>query len=587
MRLELCSQKTHYKTTTMKKIFTLLSVALLSALSMTAREVPQVESIEIRNPMDTQIKLAQLQSEIDLVKETGVSSERVYKRSCQVGTDTYNLLIANPNYKITDIFKITSNGHELTFEEIPLYIVEYCLTRTDINGNETAKVECMLAWPSYELFYDGISSDYSNDYSIVSVKDMANAKKIDERLCNTFTFYDENQYVWVPEGNLTKTYGIIGKLLEPKGVYSTINGEAKVMMAVPQAGRETTVQFMGFDARDMSISTDAHFYLETQQGRQLQLDCEYTGTYIEIGFDKQTINYELSNVHIFNCGEFNQDKLMGSANPFLFDFEPQQMFYIYMPGKYNDIEINANAKGFDPSQIALVWPQSTPEELRTFDNMHAMCGYMFAPLGSEITDGGRYEMQRSDVKKHPYDDPRIPECPFVYPQPYTLIPTGVRDESLSKVYEWSNKFGFLGIYQGRTWQWTNENNNPGYILMNTAKGLQLKAFTHYGDTYSAIYDRDIIYHFNPENINETKLIPSKGSFVDASVDGVGADENAAQVYANGSAVVVRTIAATDVKVYTLGGACVANCMVNGTATFPLDKGVYIVKAGNVARKVAL
>lgn len=552
-----------------------------------AFSVPENVTTEYKATPEIEAQLQICASEISDCLATGTTkSSRVVRRAYQDGTDTYTLIIANTGVKITDLFSIkTASGSELTFEEAPLYVVEYCLRRTDINGNETAKVECMLSWPAKCLFYDGVDDRYVGDFDITTVTEMANAKSINPNLCNYFSFYATGQVMWVPENYLVKTYAIISNQLNPKhGIYSSVNGISQLEFAAPENGNVSNLTFNRYDAETGDIQTDADFYFRNMTGREFTVYCEYDGDYLENGFEAREYRYNFHNIHIINYGEFTTTS---SENKFMFDFEPVNRYWIAMPGEYNDIELNPSLKWMEPVNIPFVWHEGTTQDLQISNNFCAMSGTVFTPVDYDICEGGRFDVQYTTEMKDLIEGmPQYGKSLYMIPKAWSIVPWNVKDSANSnRVYEWSDYFGWYAVWRGSTWQCTSAKSESKIVLF-TEDGIIFDGYDQYGNHYIGNYKGIVYYHNNRENIHDYVEVSAIGTYVDAGVDNIMATDGVS-VFGHNGVITVSSEEAVNVSVYTLSGTCVASKNIIGSSSINVGKGTYVVKAGAKAVKIMM
>ena len=111
-------------------------------------------------------------------------------------------------------------------------------------------------------------------------------------------------------------------------------------------------------------------------------------------------------------------------------------------------------------------------------------------------------------------------------------------------------------------------------------------------SYTAKTTEDVVYHYNPENINDTKTIPAVGSMV-VENGGSGVKEVLAEgnfnVSAHNGAISVMAGENGRVSIYSINGQLVKSVDAKAGQTVNVEaaKGLYIVKAGKKAVKVVL
>lgn len=578
----------------MKKLFTLLSLcAFMVSAAFAVSPRHNAEGFTFTPKQEKAMELSckvneNLANFLD-GRFNDVDMTKVIRREYWDGTDRYNMVMVNMDAKMTDYFSITNKeGKKLTFEEFPIYLNQIMLARYDVNDQNTAMINYIVCWPSYQEFYI-YEESMTGNYDMVPLDEFV-SKANDPYFCTTFA---TNEGSGVPgvfdnDAQVFTSYTIISNIAEVTQSLGNITGG--ILSDLEKFSmQKNVVRLKNFDEEEMTIEADFDCYVMSNSAlpQTANLSCNYNGTFRQLGFFKRHYEMSVGEVHLFNCGIFEADR----SDDFNYDndFPPMQLYYIAIPNEYLEVECDATMIKFDraSNKLKWFWKDSVPESERDNDNMANMQGYLWAEPGTNIEEGIEFLLQAiPEAEKYTFNGQDY----YMYkiaPEFKTIIPGRVLmlNQSGASYEPWSSRWGWTSAMGGYYWDWRSNGHN-GSLSLHTEDGLQFVGYDDYGNTYSlAPQGSDIIYHSNPDNVHaDIKKIANAGTFV-SKVDEVVVDSRVRIDARDGKV----TVAANDVEVsvYTLSGVRVAKKHVNGVETINLDGGIYVVKAGNKVQKVAL
>jgi hypothetical protein len=135
------------------------------------------------------------------------------------------------------------------------------------------------------------------------------------------------------------------------------------------------------------------------------------------------------------------------------------------------------------------------------------------------------------------------------------------------------------------------------IIMNgTTDGFGIAGYNNYSEYTKVHFTGDIVYHYDPTDYTKTRTLASKGSLDTPAIwnggDGVQtvfSNDAKTTISTDNGRVNVKADANTVVYIYNVAGQAVkrVNVVAGQTKSIDLGNGLYIVKAGNKAVKVAL
>lgn len=247
---------------------------------------------------------------------------------------------------------------------------------------------------------------------------------------------------------------------------------------------------------------------------------------------------EYGDVHIFNAG-INSSEIAGVTDYYGGTWGPLQQYFLFGIGKYVEFVESLWEGKFETEKVRI---QDIPDKIiadgvdpTTIQNY--FWGILFSNVGSEPNEG-TWNM---------VDPVKIGQIYQVTPVANCIVPYAVESDVIPD--------GFVSVYEGDTDFCTT----GSVVNIGTTKGLQLLLNNGY-DYYEGFYDKDIVYHYDVNNMVLTKTFSSVGTKepTSDSVNEIAVSEDA-PVY------------------YNLQGVRIANP----------EKGIVIKVQGNKATKLFL
>lgn len=609
----------------MKKIFTFASAALVAAAAVAA---PKASMLKAEMTPEAQQKFASHIAMIQNKDLASIDGEIIGKRTCQVGNLIWDMYAIRTGKVVDNITFTGENGEEVkaTFDEFPLYAVEYCIEATNATtGAGVSMIASMLFWPSEyyrqcftwegpwsettgsngKVYYD-IPVEYRN-YEIVPFEDLVGENSV---LAAPFKFTgyvapfaypnpeNEKQYVQI-ENYQMLNYG--GLSYNNRDISITTDFDPKTMggNAVP------TVTFQEYDSSDEYMLIDNKYYFAyvtldangnvTGTNGNGQMTLTYDGEGFTKGFGPRTYDIDLVTFHLFNAGLFDEDN--NAFYEYTADEEPLQQYFI----KFGNDQIQGIGVGGGNDRDQIL---EEIEEDPSFQNVIAdndyykflvgegfdenQCyygqGYLFSAAESQPTN---CQWDIKYAEEHTYGGGRkvydylIPEAGmFVSYNEFSSVSPRVRSA-------WAKTYGLQVIQRGK---YLLEPENEGaYIANNTPDGLIIR-FRDDADNVVNLHASNYVYHSNAEDVRDEQEMSAVGTFTpDVAVKSIFGSKGGVKVAARNGMISIESMEAGNVAVYTMDGALVNAAKTNGVATLniPAAKGMYIVKVGNETRKVVL
>lgn len=547
----------------MKKIFTLAASALLGATGLMAMPSMPAELANMKYELTREAQ-QQIRTTAALNKVASMTdSENVLTRSWKDHQgNTWNLFLVKWEQPLCELLSFRNQAGEIfqcTFEELPLYAVQYNLAYTPKNAsNPTREANELLFWPNMNYYANATNADGTPDYSLVPLSELANNTRginIFEQSQNVMSF-DSNDYV--------VAWGMMG-------LGSSYEG------ASVDSADGSTLEFLSYDpnANEIHAKLDGTFKEEGGSTRPYYIACDYNGQADRVlGFESVYKSWKFGEIHLYNAGVINSE-MFDDDNPFMEEFGDVTAFYILagadgvvFPGRV------ADASGaFDPSKVGPYWEQGTPTS-----EMNFMMGYLFAD-----------KSYGEDLEKDPVDlkftfkpgTPKQSQLTQTWyetnsPAPDTFVRYAYSGE------EWQSIYG-LEIVDG-DYYYTPA--HESYVEWGTTEGFYCDMLDEYSQ-YLTITDanQEFVYWYDPEDISKSRNVTLMGNKEVQAVEGVQADVNA-KVVARDGKIVVNAAEKAPIAVYTLEGKLVKAAEAQNV-TVEAAKGVYVVRVGNKAKKVVL
>lgn len=562
----------------MKKIFTLLSACAIASSAFAVTNLIDQSTVKIDKCVATPEMKMQIAANHERLAREAMSGElsgdAVMSRYTKDGYD-YTVVMAYQGFKLQDYWRLTRTDPEtgkpdtLTFEKMPLYIVDYVLFRSKEGESERESFcEGLVTWPSY-MYWDIYSQENVNNHDMVPLTKIAT----EPDFCHSFAYLDDNIVTYFYDNNEQRIthYSMWSNLMKDNmQMYAGQPGN----FADPTSTNYSYFSINSYDAEENVISTTNHFVIAygTNGIGRGTIDVDYEDTGRIMGFEKLNIDMQFGQPHVFNVGPYSSK--IDTKNPFDFDFDEVNRFFIFVPRDCMFVWVKPEATSFDQDMVRIDWNENLPSGFNKNTNFCYLCGFIYAPKGAE-TPKGAYEMKPIEFAPNPYNPKE--ELIYMIPTDYSMIPSNY-DTSL---YLWPKEAGMECVYQ-QYYQYLAIGSKIG---IETDRGFVLNGMDIYGNSLVGQYKGKYVYHPNPNNMQESVERDSMGDI--SKVENVA--ESALQVVAANGSVSVVAAEACNVAVYNMAGACVANAqaVAGEVVDFQLANGIYVVKAGNATAKVIL
>lgn len=576
----------------MRKLLSLASCGLVAAAAMAAPLNPaQLQKAQmVENPEMTQKVRAQMASTLYQL-ECGQTPDNAYTRSYTDPKGTKWLFIANliqdggawQYYRKTDENgkPIKGPNGEDVFcekEDLPLYLAQLTVVAYPQGAN-----------PNYASFLAGWPSYYFGDMGNQGTEEDPNMTPIpfDEFVNepNHQRKFTESDKTFIPKyDQATGTYTTYHMVSSAMRMQALWNGQdAKTYVTSTSASNLT---FSSYIDETKETELKINIYLKDASNQTRSMVANYAGTAKVGGWTTNYLSGNLDNIHLFNAGQISSDSL-GMTNPFTGDdFGPFTCLYLVASDKVIDINIDSTKGKFDESKTFKlnINQANVPAGENYEDHLTYVMGYLFAPANYEGPQKGvTYKMLEPEWT---YDSIYNEWYNKISPAENSILPNNFSGD-------WTD-FGVSCYYKNYS---ETLKANECFLSFNTANGLYVDSKLGTGDVLRLSGKGDIIYHNNENDMTQTIKVPAVGDFVTdyvapvkndlAYVAGVVAPNTAISV-ANG-AICVNADANVAVAIYKLDGQKVAAKALKAGESYTVapGKGLYIVKAGNVAKKVAL
>lgn len=395
------------------------------------------------------------------------------------------------------------DGNRLTsFDDFPYYMVQFILYNNETNRTY---IPCYLCWPSKQMFYDDLTPEEANEP--LTINDLI------ESGYNTFT---ENGYVGYQEGT---------GFLFLSGSFSggaTVDGSKWYTNYT----KPSTIQILSFVLEDTQVNAKCNFNFMNDKDpstatKQNSKRYTYDGPADVKGFQHLDYKKEVTEVHIFKVGEFS------SASTDLFgpgiEFGPFMEYYVAAACKGSEVVIDPSAKKFDSTKVKFA---------PVGDNVAQNYNWFFGPVFSAENSTEPTGVWTCLEPELQFDDDWELYFDATVLKAGSLLPSGYNDE----YFAWC--VDPMTDANGLAFRWVKDAyyyypNDEGFLYNGTTNGFGYTGNDQYGDTYYATFNGQIIYHPNPDNIQETQPLKSVGEIeVDAVEEIAVEDVNAPVRYFN-------------------------------------------------------
>lgn len=565
---------------------------------------------------------------------TDIDGQVISKRSFIQGNvewDCYAIVTGNVCDNIT-----LSSGKKLTFDELPQYAVEYAVmgyNRT--TGENTSVLALMLMWPTkyydqlmtwtgpwdhtVETGSDGQQHDVydiplaDRNYDIVPVEDLLPGKPLAApfKLTGYIGPFDREgetelpeqwagPWAWAALGYGGLTYN--GRDVQFNADGFTLQNPNGACPTVIWNDYSVEENGTGFD-ENFNVSNSFPLYTGTVnasgqfvQSGTANLNLEYDGTGFTNGFVAHNYNFTMSDFHIFNAGTLNEDDnrfyvmpeddsvlqqyyVMGCDDNMVISWTQKDDAAVQKdPSFTNCIDNNRYVKFFLSSEEA------------DANNAYYYYGYLFsAPNDGVAPADQQWNLKLAEDHEETIFGQTVVYNDWLVPQAQMFVPYGLYSSIENREKSaWSNAYGTAAVYKGFSAYPSTENS---YMAINTPDGFVLNYGDEFGNKYNVTFTGECIYHPDFDNILDMAKLDVTGTFnpEGSAVKNIFGDFSGVKVSARNGMININAVDAADVQIFSLNGQLVNATKVNGNnaISVPVAKGAYIVKVGNVARKVVL
>lgn len=589
----------------MKKIFTLMAAACLGVSSLSAITYSGGRSMEgLTVDPQSYADLQKLSDEISANLENNELVNDLYTRDSvdPVTGKTWRMQVVTTGVKLCDALKFNDangNPEEVTFAEWPMYMA-MCYLYAYPQGEDMpdTQVRFYLQWPSVYLYsqiytYDGPADaegdipEDARDYSIVTATELMN----NSNYCRTFKevcpFYFNGKF---DSSTGWQYWYILPNLgLQATCTVNGVEGYTNVKYSTDGTGY-STIQFMDYDPDTTDLNADIILQFSAgvnnittsgqwgTTGPVSTTRVTYNGTARVEGFEPQKFVCEpFASMHLFNAGKYSSldpgmDGIFTGG-----DWGPYTALYFLAFDKHLNMVYRNGATAFSPEAVGVTFSDGTNNP----DYANMIRGYFFADpkYADDLTlDPAEMAMDFNpgEEKQEVLPNGKLGDWYIdIKPEDNTWISGGY-------TYGWSQEFGTVPFVK-------NSSQMPagGVFQWGTEKGLLVDFYTMYDVTVHMSSVEDIIYHYDPNDIEKTRTFKAIGTAPEVGVEEVAAE--ASQVMAANGVITVVPAVDAPVAVFALDGSCVMNAQgVAGEAVnVEAAKGVYVVVVGKKASKVVL
>lgn len=365
--------------------------------------------------------------------------------------------------------------------------------------------------------------------------------------------------------------------------YARYNGVA----CGPRQG--SSFQMSNFDEETSSIDMAFNGSCTNASGQMVwTYTYNYSGYAFLPGLTKTPVEWAATNVHIVNTGS-----IQGSDEAY-YNFDdrnwgPFQRFYVLACGEgytYDNVELQGGGMLWSSTKI----PEG-PARMEANAISTNLRSALFSPNGATEPNNVWYEAP-IEVSIDQYQDGHTDGVPGVN----SFLYGGWNDD----YWSWSATDGMKTSYRG-TWFYAHAVKNPGngtynpFVMNGTTEGFGYKGKTTFNCDYTVKFKGNIVYHYDPTDYLKTREIPSVGTITTPSAwfNGVSTifaeNDNNVNVNAANGMINVTVENAAMVNIYNMAGMIVksVNAKAGQTVSVDVANGIYVVKVGNKAVKVAL
>ena len=364
-------------------------------------------------------------------------------------------------------------------------------------------------------------------------------------------------------------YMLNNQTFQVTGLY---NGQAA--NTIVEDGTVPTVDFRSYDINDNSVEVRNRIYLATERIKRAQISNTFSGIGDVEGFEPRFITTpEFGSVHVFNAGVLNSD-MLGLDTPFTEDFDDVTALYVATADQAFEWIVAPGATKFDTEKIRI----NPLQEQITADMVNILVGYVFADAkyAEDMTldpKEMKFKLMEGEQK---FAEDTQQYYTSIYPAPGRFLTKGYNAN-------WSQIYGMECDNQNKVLTLVNDDANE--IAWGTTEGFSACFLSDLSRHVTTTSKQDIIYHYDPNDMNKTRTFSSFGSLDPSEVEAIVAENNV-QVIARDGMIVVNAAEKAPVAIFTLDGKLVKAVEAENVAV-EAAKGVYVVRVGDKAQKVVL
>lgn len=565
----------------MKKIFTLMAgVAVCAVGYAAAPKLP--EPVKVESTVSP-----------EMLQSLRVENARAFNDPATKGDYTrtwtdaqgrvWDLQLNMYDQSLGDFFGLTTQDNKpLTFDDLPYYPARYMLRR--FNADQTAIVDGVMfymAWPTYYIYdqiftYDGELDSNDNipvdkrNYEVVPPSELLN----NTRGCRTFTerpvslvggILNESNTGWSTFGIMNNEWLKISAVYNGAECYTLVDGNTA-----------STLVFSSYDIADNSIGVRNRIFISTANGGRQTIANNYSGTADVEGFEPRYVDNSFGDIHVFNAGLLNST-VLGGNNPFTDNkFGDVTAFYVAASDPVYVWRVDPSATQFSPSVVRLYYANEGNTNISEVQQ-NLMLGYAFgdASYAKDTSLDPKEMMFKLNEGEIAYEPSLDQYFTKIYPMPNTFVTAGL-------AVSWSEEFGMEVDNQGSVLVL----DGPQEFGWGTKDGFTGSFRSQWSRYVSTKSTGNIIYHYDPKNVQLTRTFSSIGELAPSGVEDVVAEDAQAQVVARNGMISVNAGQKAPIAIFTLDGKLVKAVEAENVAV-EAAKGVYVVRVGEKATKVVL
>ena len=574
----------------MKKIFTLLAAALVSAGAFAIAPKDVVVTSAKLSPKG----LEMINEPVRAYEANATELDRdgaVVKRSFTQGNSVYDASFVRRGV-LTDFWILTMNDPDApggerpaTFDDLPYYVVLMQMQRSNKStGAQTALINCYVTWPSYLGWTpEGKANpNGGSDNDMVTMADFASAPSddagaiefgttnifaftpvlVDETDPTSYSIYslfpmeyykDASQN---PDETFIGSWPIWSPVADVASYFGTNNEPANLTSEAPNISTFSLNSYEADESEEV-VEMPFNFFFDNSE----IVDGTYEGSIMTKDMVLYDYNLDISEVHIWDLGVMEQSNDDDYYYPYGYpdnaSWSPVHRYYFFVickPGVlgYSN-QASADVVAFNPEYIG---GSLTSAEQAVSSNWRWFQGALFCPENATSPLGYEWSMSKP-VSARDYDPMLGSEIQIdkINPIAGHMVPGGYDSADANF---WSASDGVYGVFNQFYW-YPNDN---CWMALGTPEGFKMKFGDMAGNTMNvASYKEQIYFHPDKNDMKKYEMISPVGDYKDTgAVEGIGADEfDGVATY------------------YNLQGVRVANP----------ENGIFVKVAGSKASKVVI